>query len=121
MNTRQVGMEKEKQACEYLKAQGMIILEQNFRNRQGEVDIIGSHEGYLVFVEVKFRKNDCCGTALAAVSLSKQRQICKTADAYRYVHHYGENTAVRYDVLAIQGNHVEWLQNAFSHIYTRNF
>jgi len=121
LNTRQVGTEKEKQAREYLEAHGMQILECNFRNRQGEVDIVGRHQGYLVFVEVKYRKNEEFGTALSAVGTRKQRQICRTADAYRYQHCYGEGTAVRYDVLAIQGQQVEWVRNAFPHIYSRNY
>ena len=53
MNTRRVGTDKERLAADYLAGQGMQILEQNFYTRQGEVDLIGLHEGYLVFVEVK--------------------------------------------------------------------
>ena len=54
-NKRQLGADKEQLAAEYLTAQGMDILERNFRNRQGEIDIIGRHGKYVVFVEVKFR------------------------------------------------------------------
>lgn len=117
MNTRKIGADKEKLAAEYLAGQGMRIVERNFRNRQGEIDIIGYHGGYLVFVEVKYRKSAARGTALAAVDVRKQRQICRTADYYRYLHRCGENTPVRYDVLAIQGEEIRWIQNAFPHIY----
>lgn len=119
LNTRKIGTDKETLAAEYLTARGMRITERNFRCRQGEVDIIGYHGGYLVFVEVKYRRNTEKGTALEAVDIRKQRQICRTADYYRYLHRCGENTPVRYDVLAIQGEEICWMQNAFAHIYTR--
>lgn len=119
MNKRQTGAQKELMAAEYLSAGGMKIVEKNFRNRQGEIDIIGYHEGYLVFVEVKYRKDDAKGGALGAVNFHKQKQICKVADYYRYTHGIGEYTAVRYDVVAIQDEEIMWLKNAFQHIYVR--
>lgn len=119
MNTRQKGTDKERLAADYLTAQGMRIVECNFRGRQGEIDIIGYHNHYLVFVEVKYRSSEVKGSALAAVDVRKQRQICKVADYYRYLHKLGENTMLRYDVIAIQGERIQWIQNAFPHIYTR--
>lgn len=119
MSTRATGAEKERLAADYLTKCGMRIAERNFRGRQGEIDIIGYHEGYLVFAEVKYRRGQEKGSALDAVTPHKQRQICKTADYYRMLHHLGENTAVRYDVVAIQGEEIVWIQNAFPHIYTR--
>lgn len=119
MNTRQQGADKEQLAADYLTAQGMRIVERNFRNRQGEIDIIGYHKHYLVFVEVKYRSSKNKGSALAAVDVRKQRQICKVADYYRYMHRLGDNTMVRYDVIAIQGDTIQWIQNAFQHIFTR--
>ena len=119
MNTREKGKEQEQLAAEYLEANGMKVVAQNFRCRQGEIDIVGYHNGYLVFVEVKYRKNTRKGSALEAVDSRKQHQICKVADYYRYIHKIPVRTGIRYDVVAIQGNGIEWLQNAFPHIYVR--
>lgn len=119
MNTRKIGTDKEELASQYLTEKGMQILEQNFRCRQGEIDLIGIHDGYLVFVEVKFRKSITCGTALEAVTPAKQKRICAVSDYYRYSHHYGTDTAVRYDVLAIQGEEISWVQNAFPYVRGR--
>ena len=81
----------------------MRILERNFRRgRNGEIDIIGRDGKYLVFVEVKYRSGDEKGVA----------------DYYRYLHHYGEDTWVRYDVVAIQGEALHWIPNAFPHHYS---
>lgn len=118
MNTRRTGDQWEAVAADYLKNQGMRIVERNFRSRQGEVDIIGYHQGYLVFVEVKYRRTSVKGNAAAAVNYHKQQQICKVADYYRYIHNMGDNVGVRYDVVAIQGSEVQWIKNAFPHIYT---
>ena len=121
MNKRKTGAEWEKLAAEYLERQGMRILEANFRCRQGEIDLIGLHEGYLVFVEVKYRSGTGKGYALAAVDSRKQRRICRAADYYRYTHGLGGNAGVRYDVVGIQGGKVEWVKNAFPHVYAQNF
>ncbi len=103
---------------EYLKENGMVILEHNYRVRFGEIDLICQDGEYLVFVEVKYRSSTAMGTALSAVNYKKQRQICKVADYYRMSHHLGENTNIRYDVLAIQQEDIIWLKNAFLHIYS---
>lgn len=119
MNTREKGSEQEEVAIAYLEMHGVRVLEHNFRSRQGEVDIIGYDKGYYVFVEVKYRSGLKKGNALEAVDYRKQRQICKVADYYRMQNHLGMNTGIRYDVIAIQGEQIQWIRNAFPHIYTR--
>lgn len=113
MNKRAVGADWERRAAEYLTARGMRIVARNFRSRQGEIDLIGYHEGYLVFVEVKYRSGTQKGYAAEAVNLRKQRQICRVSDFYRCVRGIGADRAVRYDVVAVQGEEILWLQNAF--------
>lgn len=120
MNKRAAGTVREQKAAEYLESRGMKVRERNYRNRQGEIDIIGCHEGYLVFVEVKYRSSTSRGYAAEAVNPLKQRRICRVADYYRYTHGLGDSTAVRYDVVAVQGEKIEWLQNAFPHVYAGN-
>lgn len=119
MNKRKIGQEKEQKAAEYLKKNGMEILEVNYRNRTGEIDIIGMHQGFLVFVEVKYRKNADKGYAIEAVDFRKQRQICKVANFYRMMHGVGDFMPIRYDVVGIEGEKITWILNAFNHIYSR--
>ena len=118
MNKRKTGTGWEKRAAEYLTARGMKVVETNFSSRQGEIDLIGIHQGYLVFVEVKFRQSAEKGYALEAVDIRKQRRICRVADYYRYIHKIKANVSVRYDVVGIQGEEIQWVQNAFFHHYT---
>lgn len=119
MNQRKTGAEREAEAASYLTAHGMRIVASNFRCRQGEIDLIGYHENYLVFVEVKYRRGNEKGYALEAVDERKQRRICQVADYYRYIHKLGDNVGVRYDVVGIQDGEVHWVKNAFPHIDTR--
>lgn len=118
MNKRQIGAEQEAAACAYLEQNGVTIVERNYRTRLGEIDLIGLHEGYLVFVEVKYRAGADCGFPEEAVTAAKQRTICKVAEWYLYTHEQTAEKAprgVRYDVVAILNAQVRWIQNAFDH------
>lgn len=117
MNKRQIGSTKEELARRYLQNQGVKILEQNYRNRSGEVDLIGKEGNYLVFFEVKYRRNHQLGYPEEAVGYYKQRQICKVADYYCLCHNIPLNMGRRYDVLAIEGTEIRWIRNAFPHFY----
>lgn len=114
-----MGADRERQAAEYLERQGMRIVERNYRSRQGEIDLIGWHQGFLVFVEVKYRRDTSKGYAMEAVDGRKQRRICRVADYYRYSHRIDDSIGVRYDVVAIQGEEINWIRNAFPHVYSR--
>ncbi len=111
-NNRKLGAEYESLACEYLSKMGYEIVERNFYSHAGEIDIIAKHEGYLVFLEVKYRKNAEKGTPLEAVSFRKQKIISKCALYYMQKHRM-ENVPVRFDVVGILGEQMQVIQNAF--------
>lgn len=115
MKNREKGRIYEEQAARFLDGQGMRIISRNFACRRGEIDIIGCHEGYLVFVEVKFRTGSGKGSPEEAVGPAKQLRICRTADYYRFLNNKGDDTPVRYDVVAVSGGKVRWHRNAFPH------
>lgn len=115
MNKRKVGADQEALAAGYLQRQGVVILERNFRSRRGEIDLIGRDQEYLVFFEVKYRKNAAQGHPEEAVGFAKQKNICRTADYYRCIRRVPLQTAVRYDVIAIEGEQIRWVKNAFPH------
>ena len=103
------GKAYEEQAACYLTEHGFALLEKNFRCRQGEVDLIGLHEDCLVFVEVKYRKDQRSGYPEEAVFARKQQKIRHTASYYLYRHGYGEETPCRFDVVSIAGDEEEIL------------
>lgn len=88
-------------------------MERNFRNRFGEIDIIGFDGAYLVFFEVKYRTNDKKGSPAEAVSFKKRHTICKVADFYRMKHGISEFAPMRFDVIGICGDEIQWFRNAF--------
>ena len=94
------GKAAEKAAADFLKAQGYKILERNYKNKFGEIDIIAQQKGVICFLEVKARHSLSLGTPQEAVSLSKQRQISRVAVSYLKSKHLLERPA-RFDVLAL--------------------
>lgn len=114
MNNRETGTEYEDKAAAYLCSNGYTILKRNFYTRAGEIDIIAENEGYLCFVEVKFRSDDTDGLPLEAVDLRKIRRISKAA--VRYLHMCGldvDYTPCRFDVVSILGTEITLIKNAF--------
>lgn len=112
MNRRETGNQYEERAAEYLIAQNYQILERNYRIRSGEIDIIARDGTVLVFIEVKYRKNDESGNPLEAVDIRKQRKIIKVARYYLYQKKYGD-VPCRFDVIGICGSHIEHIKDAF--------
>lgn len=114
-NKRSIGADHERIACEYLEGQGYKILECNFYSSAGEIDVVARHNGYLVFVEVKYRRDTMKGSPLEAISVQKQKTISKCA--LYYMKRYGlSDEAVRFDVVGILGEQVQVIQNAFDFV-----
>ena len=78
MNKRSIGSSYEDRACDYIRSQGVDILERNYSVKYGEIDIIGRDGADLVFFEVKFRSSANKGYASEAVNPRKQYKICRT-------------------------------------------
>lgn len=72
----------EELAAKFLRRKGYKILEKNYRCRFGEIDVIAENREYLVFVEVKLRKNDSYGAGREFVTAQKQQRIKTTAMLY---------------------------------------
>lgn len=112
-NDRQVGAAYEEKVCAFLKEKGLLILERNFRVRQGEIDVIAKEGDTLVFVEVKYRKNPSRGLPEEAVDFRKQRQISKVALFYLAFRRLPLSTPCRFDVVAVCGEEIRWIPDAF--------
>lgn len=104
------GQAGEDTALAYLLAQGQTLLQRNFRCKGGEIDLVMQENQVLVFVEVRRRANLRHGGAAASVTRSKQARLIIAAQIY--LQRYRMPPACRFDVIAIDGEHLEWLQNA---------
>ena len=81
------------------------------------LDLIAKKDGYLVFVEVKYRSTAGSGHPLEAVSISKQKKICKAALFYMNLNKISpDNTSIRFDVIGILGDEITHIENAFDYI-----
>ncbi|MDR0476902.1 MAG: YraN family protein [Desulfobulbaceae bacterium] len=94
-----LGRRGEELAADFLRQRGHVIVERNYRNKFGEIDIITRDGDTLVFVEVKTRKSQRYGGAAAAVTAKKQRQI--TMVALEYMASQPRQTATRCDVVCV--------------------
>lgn len=115
VNNRKIGTDYEKLLILYLEQHGYEILQTNYRCRFGEVDIIARQDGYLVFIEVKYRKNTRCGMPAEAVDIRKQKRISGTTMYYLAEQGLGE-VPVRFDVASVLGEEITLIQNAFEYI-----
>ena len=97
---KQLGQMGEEAAVGFLTRQGYRIIERNFRNKLGEVDIIAYDGDIMCFVEVKTRNSDVFGSPLESVTLIKQKKICRVALSYlKFKGHYDVKS--RFDVVAV--------------------
>ena len=120
MNSRKVGDFYEKIACEYLTENEAEVVERNFRCKFGEVDIIIRDGEYLAFVEVKYRNSNYSGRANEAVHHKKQRIISKCANCYCMLKNLGQMTAIRFDVITIDADVIEWIKGAYDYSSSEN-
>lgn len=94
---RAIGRLAEDLAAEELQKKGFKILQRNFSNRFGEIDIIAQDKDILVFVEVKAKKGIEFGLPEEMVNASKLNKIRHMATIYMK----GESLPCRIDVVAI--------------------
>ena len=117
MKRRDVGILGEKLAKDFLKKHGYHIWETNYRCREGEIDIIAKHEDFLVFIEVRTKKNLNFGSPEESITPAKMDKLRAVAAHYQQNH---ENLppSWRIDVVAVtldQSNkisRIELIENA---------
>lgn len=74
-HNRSLGASGEELAADHLEAQGFRILDRNWRNRRGEIDIVALHRTTVVAVEVKTRSGTGYGNPLEAITARKAARI----------------------------------------------
>jgi len=108
----------EKIAADFLKKQGLRLLQSQFRTRLGEIDLIMQDDVTLVFVEVRFRSNTTYRSPEESIDGRKQKRIIHVAYAYLSRKKLSEDTTpCRFDVLALSGSlnkpSITWIKDAF--------
>lgn len=113
-----IGAAAEAAACATLESAGLRTLARNVNFRFGELDLVMREGAAVVFVEVRFRRNDRFGGGAASVDYRKRRRIALAARAWLAGHPALAEAPCRFDVVTVQGAddalHCDWLRAAFS-------
>ena len=116
--TKATGDDAEARAWAHLRTRGLLLVARNYRvaagprARGGEIDLVlQDRDGTLVFVEVRSRRGSGFGGAAASVSAAKRRSLVLAAR--HFLARYASPPPCRFDVVAIDGDRLEWLQAAF--------
>jgi len=113
-----LGDAAETRALAWLQQRGLTLVERNYRvargprSRGGEIDLVlRDREGTLVFVEVRARSTAAFGGAGASVGAAKRERLLFAAA--HYLQRFAAPPPCRFDVVAIDGDRLEWLPAAF--------
>jgi len=82
MSRSELGKAGEKLACGALKKKGCRIIDKNYRCRYGEIDIIATHRGSIIFIEVRSKSGNSFGSPEESVTAQKRQKLVSTALDY---------------------------------------
>jgi putative endonuclease len=108
----ETGTLAEQLAKEFLLTHGLVFIEENYRVKVGEIDLIFKDAEQWVFVEVKYRQNASHGCAAEMFTATKKRKLTRAIMCYLQslglnFHH----THMRIDLVAIDGDKINWIKN----------
>ena len=111
----ELGKEGEDEAVRHLEEKGYRIRHRNWRSGRKELDIVAEHQGELIVVEVRTRRNQVYGTPEESISEAKIRRIVSSADAY--IRKFRIDLPVRFGIISLTGIEKPWkiehIANAF--------
>ncbi len=110
VNTREIGNKYENKSVEILVKEEYKILERNYQNRFGEIDIIAEKNKEIVFIEVKYRKTNKFGYGYEAVDRRKIIKILKLANYYIQSKKY-QDYKIRFDCMSYLGDELDWIKD----------
>lgn len=112
------GQETEDACCEYLKNKGLSLIERNFHCRYGEIDLIMKDDKTIVFIEVRYRKNNDFGGALESITPNKKKKVKTSAETYIQTHSISNDVRIDFVAMTQDPNEptrysFDWIKNAF--------
>ena len=96
---RSIGFEGEDEAARYLREHNYRILARNWQFHHLEVDIIAENDEYIIFCEVKTRKDNRYGEPETFVDRNKQKNMFAAAN--HYIGRNGITKEARFDILTV--------------------
>jgi len=104
------GRAGEQAALRYLRRQGLALVEANYTCKGGEIDLVMRDGDSLVFIEVRQRADGRHGGAAASITPAKIRRLLRAAQVY--LQRFPALPPCRFDVVAIDGDRLEWIRDA---------
>lgn len=110
----QMGVWGEELAVAYLSEKGYVILERDWHSTHRDIDIIAQQGEWIVFVEVKTRRNRDFADPLQAINYQKRKNLRLAIE--HYIHYRKFDNPWRFDVITVVGelgskipeiNHIE--------------
>ncbi len=114
----QKGQQAETIALNYLQKRGLTKLQTNFSCKYGEIDLIMHDNEFLVFIEVRYRKQTQFGHPLETINLAKQKKIIKTIQYFLVKYPKYSHLPCRIDAVALNSQvqsgeeQIDWIKNA---------
>ena len=119
-SSRGVGDSHESGACRYLQRHGLKLVKRNYYCQLGEIDLVMTDASqFLVFIEIRYRRNLAFGDPIATITASKQRKCRLAASHFLSTHPRLQHLACRFDVVGVSPSattgklQYEWISHAF--------
>lgn len=117
MKASESGARFEHAAQVRLEQAGLSVVERNWRNRYGELDLVMREGDTLVFVEVRYRRDPRFGGGAASVGPAKRAKLTRAAQGFLQAHPRLAGLPCRFDVVAFDGDaetpSCDWQRGAF--------
>ncbi|MBA6418208.1 MULTISPECIES: YraN family protein [Pseudomonas] len=116
---QRTGNQAEALAEQIMRRAGLKCLARNYRCKQGELDLVMRDGDTVVFVEVRYRRQNRWGGAAESVNQTKQQRVILAAQHFLLNHPKLVNRPCRFDVIAAEGNPADpaaynWIREAFT-------
>jgi putative endonuclease len=115
IDRRQIGLNAEQRAVQYLRTAGLQIVQRNYACRMGEIDIVARHGTTLAIVEVQLRSTQRYGGAAASITRAKRRRLVLATRHLLARYPMLQRMPVRFDAVLVPPGDgaIEWLRGAF--------
>ncbi len=111
------GIWAEQYALRHLQKNGLHLLAQNYRCKSGEIDLIMMENETIVFIEVKYRRNNYFIDPVETIDKNKCNKIIKSSHQYLQEFDNRQQSLCRFDAVLVSGIQnnpsLEWIKNAF--------
>ena len=102
-------------ALRFLLDRGLALVTRNYRSHRGEIDLVMREGEVLVFVEVRYRRNQAFGAGAETVDWRKRSRLAASAAHFLHTHPGATRLPCRFDVISVDGADpaVQWVRAAF--------